>query len=228
MIHFSSLEAAGLQTAVMSDKSDGDCSSRPDAHDTLNRFLNSINVPFENLVRLRQVHGSHIVEARVSMAGKFGCRVEADGVFTSEMGMALSVGVADCAPVLLYEPRRQVAAVVHAGREGTLQNIAAAGVRALCARYGCDPASLRAAIGPCAGVCCYEVSPECAQKWQAAGLPLQGRRLYLQESNRIQLENAGLIRHNIEIVPHCTICGGLFFSYRAGEISNRNLVVMML
>ena len=210
----------------MSDKSDGDCSSRPDAHDTLNRFLNSINVPLKTWCGCSR-YGNHIVEAACPWR-EIGCRVEADGVFTSEMGMALSVGVADCAPVLLYEPRRQVAAVVHAGREGTLQNIAAAGVRALCARYGCDPASLRAAIGPCAGVCCYEVSPECAQKWQAAGLPLQVRRLYLQESNRIQLENAGLIRHNIEIVPHCTICGGLFFSYRAGEISNRNLVVMML
>ncbi len=228
MIHFASLEAAGLQVAVMSDKSDGDCSNRPEAQSNANRFLKSVSVQPDTLVRLRQVHGNRVVEACAAMTGRHAALDEADGLVSRESGRALAIGVADCTPVLLYDPHHKAVALLHAGREGTLKNIAAAGVRTLCERYRCNPAALRAAIGPCAGECCYEVSAECAGKWRAAGLLLRGRHLRLQASNYIQLENAGLLRHNIEVVPHCTICGGLFFSYRAGEISNRNLVVMML
>ncbi len=228
MIHFVSLEAAGLQVAVMSDKSDGDCSNRPEAQSNANRFLKSVSVQPDTLVRLRQVHGNRVVEACAAMTGRHAALDEADGLVSRESGRALAIGVADCTPVLLYDPHHKAVALLHAGREGTLKNIAAAGVRTLCERYRCNPAALRAAIGPCAGECCYEVSAECAGKWRAAGLLLRGRHLRLQASNYIQLENAGLLRHNIEVVPHCTICGGLFFSYRAGEISNRNLVVMML
>ncbi|HOC68327.1 MAG: Laccase domain protein [Candidatus Hydrogenedentes bacterium ADurb.Bin101] len=228
MIHFASLEAAGLRVAAMSDKSDGDCSNRPEAQTTVARFLKSLSVPPDTLVRLRQIHGNRVVEAQSAMVGRHAALEEADGLVSRESGRTLGIGVADCTPVLLYDPHHKAVALLHAGREGTLRNIAAAGVRTLCKRYRCDPAALRAAIGPCAGECCYEVSAECAGKWRDAGLPLRGRHLRLQASNCIQLENAGLLRHNIEVVPHCTICGGLFFSYRAGEISNRNLVVMML
>lgn len=228
MIHFTSLEMAGLSMAVMSDKTDGDCSSRPEAEETRKGFLDRIQVRPESLVRLRQVHGIKVVEASGALAGRKAAPVEADGMFTAETGVALSIAVADCTPVILFDPGRRVAAVLHAGREGTFRNIAAAGVRAVCRHSGCAPDVLRAAIGPCAGACCYEVSPECAHAWRTAGLPLQGRHLKLREANRLQLENAGLIRHNIAVMPHCTICGGLFFSYRAGEISSRNLVVVML
>jgi copper oxidase (laccase) domain-containing protein len=38
--------------------------------------------------------------------------------------------------------------------------MAQTGVRAMAERFGCDPANLRAAIGPCIGGCCYETGPE--------------------------------------------------------------------
>lgn len=228
MMRFTSLERAGLGVAVISDKTDGDCGSRPEMRANVQAFLERSGRLPRRLVRLRQVHGNRVVEA-----GGLGDTpgmdpVEADGMFTDEPGIALGISVADCAPVMLYDPLRRVIAALHAGREGTLCNIAAAGVHALAERFACSPASLLAVVGPCAGPCCYEVSPECAERWRAAGLPARHRHLDLGTANRMQLEKAGLIRHNIEVVPHCTVCGGVFFSYRAGEISNRNLVVMML
>ncbi len=228
MMRFTSLLDAGLRFAFMSDKSDGDCSSRPEMRGHVEALFYKAGCRPEKVVRVRQVHGIRIMEANGALYEGDGNSEEADGVFTNEPGLALGISVADCAPVLLYDPDARAVAALHAGREGTFNNIADAGVRALSARFGCAPAVLRAVIGPCAGPCCYEVSPEQAQKWQAAGLPGCGRYLHLAEANRMQLENAGLFRHNIYVVPHCTVCGGLFFSYRAGEISNRNLVVVML
>jgi len=228
MMRFTEFEEAGPRFAFMSDKGDGDCGSRDEARGNVQALLERVGCRPERLVRLRQVHGCRIVEAAEIPAAPGTLPPEADGVITDGPGLALGISVADCAPVLLYDPVARAAAALHAGREGTLQHIAAAGVKALGARFGCLPGSLRALVGPCAGPCCYEVSEECAARWRDAGLPAQGRYLNLSEANRLQLENAGLFRHNIRLVPHCTVCGGLFFSYRAGEVSNRNLVVVML
>ena len=224
MMRFKEFEAAGPRFAFMSDKGDGDCGGRDQARGNVQALLENAGCRPQRLIRLRQVHGCRIVEA-----SEIGTQPpEADGVITDRPGLALGISVADCAPVLLYDPVLRVAAALHAGREGTLQNIAAAGVDTLSLRYGSIPASLQALVGPCAGPCCYEVSEECASRWRDAGLPENSRNLNLRDANRLQLENAGLFRHNIRLVPHCTVCGGLFFSYRAGEVSNRNLVVVML
>lgn len=228
MMRFTAFEDGGPRFAFMSDRADGDCGSRDEARNNVRDLLAAVDCRPERLVRLRQVHGTHVVEAGKTAARTEAEPPEADGVITAESGIALGISVADCTPVLLFDPVSRAAAALHAGREGTLRNIAAAGVHALCSRFGCAPASLRALIGPCAGECCYEVSEECAVRWRDTGLPCRGRNLNLRESNRLQLANAGLFRHNIHVVPHCTVCGGVFFSYRAGEVSNRNLVVVML
>ncbi len=227
MIHFEHLERAGLRLALMTDKSDGDCGSRPGARASVDALLRRLSAKPECLVRVKQVHGVRIVDAQAAMNTPADAPIEADGLVTQQPGIALCVSVADCAPVLLFDPCGGAVAVLHAGREGTRQNIAGAGVQALADRFAARPTSLLALIGPCAGPCCYEVSPSLAAAWREAGLPARGRRLDLPGANRLQLENAGVIRHNIRVVSHCTVCGGEFFSYRAEKTSNRNLVLVM-
>lgn len=226
MIHFPFLEERGLPCAAMSDKSDGDCGSRVEAHNTAAGFLKNLGICPNQLRRVRQVHGCRIVEANAIMPGMD--FPEADGIITNSPGVPLGISVADCAPVLLFNPKTKAIAALHAGREGVRLNIASAGVQTLCDQYGGTPDQLLALVGPCAGACCYEVSPEMALCWQQSGLPAQGRNLNLAEGIGHQLEYCGVIRHNIAVVPHCTVCGGGFYSYRADKTSHRNLVVVML
>jgi len=226
LIRFAFLEEKGLALAAMSDKSDGNCGSKPEAVGTSALFMHRLGISPVQLRRLRQVHGCCIAEASVDApAGDF---PEADSIMTNRPGVPLGISVADCAPVLLYDPGQQSVAAIHSGREGVFQNIAAAGVRALCNAYGGQARHLLALVGPCAGPCCYEVSAEMAQAWKAAGLPACGRNLNLSLGIQQQLENAGVIRHNIEVVPHCTVCSGGFYSYRADKTAHRNLVIVML
>lgn len=228
MIRFTLLEQRGLSCAVMSDQTDGDCGIREAARFTLDTFLRRVGVDAERLVRLRQVHGCDIVCADTMTEPLNDDFPEADGVVTNRSGVALGISVADCAPVVLYEPVRHAVAALHAGREGIRQNIVAAGVQMLWETYGADPGQLLALVGPCAGPCCYEVSAELADAWAAVGLPCRDRHLYLSQAIHEQLETAGVIRHNIAVVPHCTVCGGGYHSYRADKTSNRNLVIVML
>jgi YfiH family protein len=167
--------------------------------------------------RVRQVHGCRVVEAEAGTApGE-----EADAVISAIPGVAASVAVADCVPILIADPRSGAAAAVHAGWRGTLDRIAAQGVRALMVRHGARPSDLVAVIGPSIGPCCFEVSRELAVRFRdqlgaATGNPRNlGSRADLWLANEQTLKGAGLTRRRIEVLGRCTSCeDDVFFSHR--------------
>ena len=170
--------------------------------------------------RVRQVHGCRVVEADAGAEpGE-----EADAVISAFPGVAASVSVADCAPVLIADPRSGSAAAVHAGWRGTLARVAAEGVRALVERHRARPSDLLAAIGPGIGPCCFEVSRELAIRFRdelgaAAGNPRNiGSRADLWLANEQILRAAGLARRRIEVLGRCTSCeDDVFFSHRRDQ-----------
>ncbi len=166
--------------------------------------------------RVRQVHGSRVVDA----AAPGEPTEEADGVVSGDRGVAACVAVADCVPILVADPRRDLVAAVHAGWRGTLARAAARGVEALVAR-GSDARDLLAAVGPAIGPCCYEVSPELAARFRAelgpdvASARAGGGRVDLWLANELVLRSAGLAPARIEVVGRCTSCEDrVFFSHR--------------
>ena len=90
--------------------------------------------------------------------------------------------------------------------------------------YGAQAANMRAAIGPAANVCCYEVGSEVIDLFkerfpQADQLCRPTRdghaRINLHQANRNQLIEAGVSADRIHIAPLCTMDRtDLFFSYR--------------
>jgi YfiH family protein len=127
----------------------------------------------------------------------------ADGLITREPELALVIFTADCVPVLLQGPG--VVAAVHAGWRGTAKQIVRKAVREM----DCEPRSIRAYIGPCIGVCCYEVGDEVRQAMTDAmggeAEPFfRARNIDLKGLNRRQLELAGV--EQIEVSPVCTYC----------------------
>ncbi len=128
---------------------------------------------------------------------------EADGLVTRTPELALMVFSADCVPILLEGPG--VVAAVHAGWRGTVKGIAPKAVREM----GCDPASVRAWIGPAIGPCCYQVGEEVRQAMAAclgdeAEDFFSGDRVDLKGFNRRLLENCGV--KEISVSPVCTMC----------------------
>jgi polyphenol oxidase len=109
------------------------------------------------LVSLRQVHGSTVLP--VSQALPDDARPEADGIFTSTVGLAVGVLTADCVPVLLAEPHAGVVTAVHAGWKGVHANIIAEAVARIEASGG-KRERIIAAIGPCIAQISYEVGAE--------------------------------------------------------------------
>ncbi len=222
MLHFPKFALHGARVAALSGCDDGDCAHNAPDPAPRECLLHACGLLPHQLVTVRQIHGIAIVQADPT------CRPDADGLITNRVDVALGITVADCVPLYLLAPEHHAIALLHAGREGTRGNIAAAGITALQETYGVPPSALYALIGPSAGPCCYEVDDACAEDFRQAGLPATGRRIDLWEANRLQLTAAGLLSERIEIVRHCTICGGGFHSYRAHQTPQRNLAILAL
>lgn len=177
------------------------------------------------IVSLRQVHGDTILvfQGRTGETEALWGR-EGDALITSAPGFALAVFTADCLPILLFAPEKNVAAAIHAGWRGTAREIAGKTVHKMGMAFGSDPSRIRALLGPCIGPCCYEVDRPVEESFRSIHLPWEsfasarGRGkwlLNLQEANIHLLIKSGVKKENIRKVAYCTACRpDLFFSHR--------------
>jgi len=178
------------------------------------RLARAAGLDPDSLALAEQVHGASVVQGTPSVVP------EADGLWTDTPGHWVGIRTADCVPLLLADAAGTRVAAVHSGWRGTEARIAARAVEVL-ARSGSGADQLRAAIGPCIGPCCYEVSEELAGRFEAlfgngvVSRPGPRPHLDLRRAVRLTLVSAGMSDGSIEDVPGCTACdAGAFFSHR--------------
>lgn len=148
---------------------------------------------------------------------------KADIILTATPQVTLFMRFADCVPILLHDPRKNVIGVAHAGWQGTVSDVAGAAVNAMRTRYGSNPADILACIGPSIGPDHYEIGQDViVQVERTFGedalwmLPRHGARVHfdLWKANHYLLERAGVRR--IELAGICTACHtDDWFSHRA-------------
>lgn len=230
--------SSGPYASLNLSTSTGDSRQNVDAN--YRRLAEALDAPRERLTTTWQVHGTHVVRATAERWG--GMLDQADGIVTDAPGLPLTQRYADCAPLLVYDPRRHAVGLGHAGWRGTVAGMATALVQAMAASFGSDPADLVAVVGPAIGPCCYEVGQEVIEAVRRAFpgsdalLPSRNndagstarRGFDLWAANRWQLEQAGV--GQVEVAGVCTCCRrDIFFSHRGdGALTGRFGAVVML
>lgn len=191
---------------------------RQNVHANRGAALAALGRPDAAWVSLRQVHGNALVEV-THQAGR---SIEADGVWTRDRMAAVAVLVADCVPMLIAEENGRAVCAVHAGWRGTQARIAAEAVARL-KKAGFPPNSLRVAVGPAIGPCCFEIGDEVADELakvsgdvtDAVARGADGRvTADLWALNHAFLVEAGVERTSIEVFRLCTACNPGFYSHR--------------
>ncbi len=226
MIHFQALLDAGVSVAVMSGKEDGDCGTHAMAATTRAAFCNRAGVDPARVVSLIQVHGIRVLEVEDTPASSE--RLEADGLITSVPDLPLSISIADCVPVFLYCRNPAVIGLLHSGRASTFGNIAQVGVRTMESSHGCAAENILAVLGPCISQAHYEVSDAIADEFRDAGYTVHSRQLDLPAIISQQLLACGLQMQNIILPTACTYQDRAFYSYRRGDVKERNTALLML
>ena len=185
----------------------------------------------ENLIYMDQTHSDHIQIIEDTAINKI---ENCDAIITAQRNIPLMVMVADCIPMMIYDPKKRVIGAVHAGRNGTFLNIGVKTIRRMQEHFGTDPADVRIALGPSIHVCCYEVGPEIADIVQKSfeNSYIEEREgktfLNLQQYNVDRLQEAGVKTQNIEVSPVCTCCDKNYFSYRREGVTGRFAGVIKL
>jgi len=206
------VELPGGGRALFTERADGNMSgvSGPEhEHGARRREKICTRAGAEGLVRGYQVHGTHVRRVREMPDPPIctGRPEDADGQATSVPGLAAMVLAADCLPVALG--CEGAVAAIHAGWRGLAAGVLEEGVAALRELAG-SHAHIGAAIGPGAGVCCYEAGPEVHA---ALGRTVTTRaKIDLKAIARERLLAAGVPQ--VEDLETCTICDERFFSYR--------------
>lgn len=173
---------------------------------------------------LRQRHGADAL--RATGPGPTG---DGDALIVPEAGVAATVFVADCVPVLIAAGG--AVAAVHAGWRGLAGGVLASAVRDLNALSGTpasDGAPAEAWIGPAIGPCCYEVGEDVAVRVESrSGAEAVIRRsgykphLDLPLAASRQLADLGVAR--VSTVERCVRCSADWWSYRRdGARAGRN------
>jgi len=182
------------------------------------RFLAAIGAPGWPIIKLKQIHSGTVIDVGDTSAASEA--VPGDAAVTSLSGIIVGVQTADCVPILIADVEARAVAAIHAGWRGTAAQIARATVTRLVQKFKIEPTSLRAAIGPHIGVCCYEVGEDVVSAIPyATAIERQADwpkpHLNLAVANRMQLVEAGISEQHIETSSLCTKCReDLFHSYR--------------
>jgi hypothetical protein len=191
------------------------------------RFFEAIGVSEE----AKRVYQNQIHSANINLVnGEAGIVLESDALITREPNVLLAVSVADCTPILLYDPFSHIVAAIHAGWRGTEQMITLTAVRNMI-ELGAEPKNIFAFIGASASGAKYEVGLEVATLFDEKHLRELGNQKFLLDvkaANFDQLLFSGISKEQIEVSPLCTISDERLHSFRRdGKRSGRMLAVIM-
>ncbi len=158
-----------------------------------------------------------------------------DALMTQQKGLVLTVMVADCIPILIYDPVHQAIAAVHAGRAGAFMNIVQKTVDEMHLRYKSRPEDIVVSMGPSIRSCCYEIGGDVIEEAKALGyetfMQTKEKSTFLDIRGIVkkQMHDAGILTQKIEDISECTSCRNeKYFSFRKEGQTGRFCGAIML
>lgn len=199
-------------------------------------FLEKNNIPVEKCVGINLAHGSEILTVSQNDASLYATKTkEGDALLTNQKGIFLFMMTADCLPIIIFDPVKEVLALVHCGWKSTEEKIIQKVIQKMMDDYKSEARNVIAVIGPGIHKESYRF-PNPIQK------SLPGWKLFLSNAddgqisvdlpgyNVFQLKQSGILSENIEVSPADTVKDKNYFShYRSvctGEAEGRFCTVV--
>lgn len=187
-------------------------------------------------VFLQQVHGVDVLHLQADTPDGS----VADACWSATAGVACTIMVADCLPLLLTDASGRVVAAAHAGWRGLAHGVIENTVAALCQHNAVQAHQLSVWLGPCIGPTAFEVGDEVRQVFVAHDAHAQRFFSALSSgktsapSPKWLADLAGLARARLQALgiaqvwgndstsAWCTVLqASRFFSYRRDGVTGR-------
>ncbi|MFH1670370.1 MAG: polyphenol oxidase family protein [Patescibacteria group bacterium] len=170
----------------------------------------SEKLDIQNVAGLWQVHYNRVIRVSKSLA-----RTEkADGMFTDQKNLVLTVRTADCQPFIVFIPDQNILGVIHAGWRGLIAGV----IPNFFKVSGIEPQQAIVAAGPSLCKACSEFSDPEAEISAIGSEFIDGQNVGLQGAAEAQLFELGVKPENFERHPDCTRCKPeKYWTYRGGD-----------
>ena len=128
-----------------------------------NRYiaLKKINLNNKKLIIPNQIHSNKVKIVNEKSINK---NINADGLITISNKIVLGILTADCAPVLLFDPKQKIISAIHAGWKGAKNGIIDNSIK-LMLECGSKLNNIISCIGPCIGKESYKVNNDFFRKF---------------------------------------------------------------
>ena len=204
------------------------------------RLCNLLNMDYNNIVRPKQSH-TDVVECVYDTKTLY---TDVDGLCTDKKDIILSLVYADCIPILLYDPVKNVVANIHSGWKGTVQRISVKAIEKMKKEFNSNPEDIICFFGPSICKKHFSVHEDVKDIFynefkkddivndviKKANIEKEKQKYEIDtvKINGILLEREGLLPENIIESNLCTVCNSEYFhSYRAdAELSGRNTAII--
>ena len=182
------------------------------------RYFSQLGIKKEQTVTAGLIH--HVQIAIVKKENQGEIIKGTDALITQEKNIFLTLTVADCLPIFLYDPQKEVVGLVHAGWRGLKGEITAKTIRKLQKEFDSKVKNILVGLGPAIDVNNYEIGGELIDYFQKqakyAMIKRVGKKyLNLKKVAYNQLRDEGIKEKNIEINLASTFKEkDKYFSYR--------------
>ena len=201
----------------------------------LKKVCNKIKCTKTKLVLLNQTHSNKVFLIKKIPKNK----PIGDALITSKSKYALGILTADCAPVFIFDPKKNIISAIHVGWKGAYKKIIYKTIDELKIK-GSNVKDLIVVVGPCISKYNYEIKKDFLSKFIKQNkknirfFSFNKKKIFfsLNEYIRSQLKNIGV--KNIEIINKDTyLRKNNFFSSRRSLKNKyydygRNLSVIMI
>ncbi len=180
---------------------------------------------------LKQIH-STIVNI---VNSDYQTNLDGDAMITNLKDIALVIRTADCIPIVLYDHKKHILAVVHSGWKGTLNSIVTSTIKKMIDTYQVDPKDLKAYLYPSIRKCHFEIEEDVYQMFKDKIKDIfnyttkKGIKYYIDLQGIVikDLKNSGIT--DITDANICTYCHhDKYHSYRYDHTNKRNYLVAMI
>ncbi len=198
--------------------------------DSRRSFIKKAGIAPEQVAGIRLVHGVIIVEpSDKDLQNNDILNPEisndADGIMTNRVGVGLFFNIADCMPVVVYDPTNKAIALLHAGRIGVENNILASAMAKMSLQYGTKPNDVLMSSGPSIARESYIFDTN-----QGVDMDFWGQYFSLSSDNKYRMDikgmaleqalSLGIQQSNIAISKLDTYTNTSYYSHRRSMATN--------
>ena len=206
----------------------GSLDNKKDIKKNLLKVRKKISKNAKNIFLVRQFHSNKFIF--IDEKYKIKKKPKADAIITNQKNLPIAVLTADCAPILIYDNKIKMIAVIHAGWKGAFKGIINRVIKFMI-KKGCRLENITAVIGPTISAKNYEVQDDFKKKFIKRD---KKNRIYFDLTKYIYTSLKTIKVKNIDILRIDTfdIKNKFFSARRALKLKHndygRNISIIML